>query len=126
MLPRLHRKIVRPDLSVSIQSAVGYAHAGCSAVPGEDDVATAINGIEIRQLAIVSLYEAAIIELELLYDIGHPTLAEAFPGEHVDAACAQQIPQGHFNGSRVGCGHNADDMVIGHQQHLAGQVDNLL
>ena len=81
---------------------------------------------EIGQLAIGRLDGADVGELQLLDHIGHPAVAEAFPGEHVDAARAEQRPHRHLDGAGVGGRHDADAVVGRHLQHFAGQVDRLL
>ena len=66
---------------------------------------------------------ARVLQLELLDDVGDPALAEALPGEHVDAARAEQRPQRHLDGAGVGGRHDADAVVGRHFEHLARQID---
>jgi hypothetical protein len=52
--------------------------------------------------------------------------AEALPGDHVDAAFAEQRPQRHLDGAGVG-GRNDADAVVGRDlENFAGQRDGLL
>ena len=55
--------------------AVGHAHAGSRAVPGEDDVAAEIDLREIRERAVGRLEHAHVGELQLLHDVGRPALS---------------------------------------------------
>ena len=59
----------------------------------------------------------------MLDAIRHPIFAEAFPGEHIDRTWAQQRPEGGFDGSGVGAGHNADDVIGGEFEEGFGFVD---
>ena len=68
---------------------------------------------------------ADVLELELLDDVGHPAVAEAFPGEHVDAALAEQRPQRHLDGAGVGGRHDADAVVGRNVENFAGEIDGL-
>ena len=63
--------------------AVGHAHAGGRAVPGEDDVVAEIDLCEIRQRTIGRLQRSDVPELQLLDDVGNPALAETLPGENL-------------------------------------------
>jgi hypothetical protein len=56
--------------------------------------------------------------LQLLDDVGHPAGAEAFPGQHVDAALAEQRPQRHLDGAGIGSRHDADAVVGRHVEEL--------
>ena len=49
---------------------------------------------------------AQVLELELLGDVRHPALAEALPGQRIDAARAQHGPHGHLEGAGVGGRHD--------------------
>ena len=82
--------------------AVRHAHARGGAVPGEQHVAAEIDLGEIGQLAVLGLEDAQVGELELLGDVRHPALAEALPGQRIDAALAQHGPHGHLEGAGVG------------------------
>ena len=62
------------------------------------DVAIEINLGEIGQAAVLGFRGLELLELELLGDVGHPALAEAFPGQRLDAARAQHAPHGHLEG----------------------------
>ena len=119
--------MARPSRSAAIQSPFGHPHAGGGAVPGEDHVAGCrIDRGEVRQFAVRRLDDARVLQLELLDDVRDPALAEAFPGQHVDAAGAEQRPQGHLDGARIGRRHDADPVVGRHFQNLAGEVDGAL
>src|SRR5207302_5694430 len=63
--------------------------------------------------------------LELLGYIGDPALAEALPGQEVDAARAEQRPQRHLDGARIGGRHDADPVIGGQAEHGARAVDDL-
>ncbi len=106
--------------------AVRHAHARRSAVPGEHHVVGEIDLAQVRQLAIGRLQHAGVLELELLGDVGDPALAEAFPGEHVDAARAEQGPQRHLDRAGVGRRHDADAIAGRHLQDFTGEVDGAL
>ena len=54
------------------------------------------------------------------------SLAGALPDEHVDAARAQHRPHGHLEGAGVGAGDDADEVIGGDAQDLAGLVDREL
>ncbi len=69
---------------------------------------------------------AHVVELQLLDHVGDPAGAEALPGDHVDAALAEQRPQRHLDGAGVGRRHDADAVVGRNLKHLAGQLDRLL
>ena len=66
--------------------AIGHAHAGACAVPGEDHIMIEIDAREIGDLAIRRLQDADIGQLQMLDDIRGPDLTESFPGEHINAA----------------------------------------
>ena len=106
--------------------AIGHAHARRGAVPGEDDIAVEIDALQVRKRPIGCLDDADIRQFQLLLDVGDPGLAEAFPGDHVDAACAQQRPHRHFHRAGVGGRHDADAVIGRHLQDLAGEVDGRL
>ena len=81
---------------------------------------------EIGKLAVIGIELADIRELQLLDDIGDPAGAEAFPGDHVDAARAEQRPERHFDGAGVGGRHDADAVIGRHFENFTGKVDGLL
>ena len=114
-------QIVSPCRVGRNEIAVGHAHARGRAVPGEDHVAVEIDRREIGQPAVVGLDDARIGELELLHHIGDPAGAETFPGDHVDAARAEQRPQRHLDGAGVGGRHDADPVVGRHLEDFAGE-----
>ena len=105
---------------------VGDAHPRGGAVPGEHDVVVEVDLRKVRQLAIGRLQRPRVLELELLDDVGDPALAEAFPGQHVDAARAEQRPQGHFDRAGVGPRRDADAVIARDAEHFARQVDREL
>ena len=119
-------QIVRPAAVGRNEIGIRNAHAGGRAVPGEDHVAVEIDRREIGQPAVVRFDDAGIGELELLDDIGDPAGAEALPGDHVDAARAEQRPQRHLDRAGVGGRHDADPVVGRHLQDVAGELDRLL
>ena len=106
--------------------AIGHLHARRGAVPGEDHVMVEIHGGEVGDVAIAGGDDAGVLQLELLDHIRDPALAEAFPGEHVDAPRAEQRPHGHFDRAGVGGGHDADEIVGGDLQDFAGEIDGQL
>ena len=106
--------------------SVRHAHARSRAVPGEDDVVVEIDLDEVWQFAIGRFERARVLELELLDDVGHPAFAEAFPGENVDAARAEQRPERHLDGASVGSRRNPDAVVGGNAEHFTGEVDREL
>ncbi len=105
---------------------VRNANAGGGAVPGEDHVAVEIDVGEVGKLAVVGFELADVLELQLLDDVGDPAGAEAFPGEHVDAALAEQRPERHFDGAGIGSRNDADAVIRRHFQNFAGKIDGLL
>ncbi len=106
--------------------AVGHAHAGSGAVPGEHHVAVEIDFRQIGQLAIGHLENGDILELELFFDVGDPAFAERFPSQHGHRPGAEQRPQRQFNGAGVGGRHDSDAVIGGDLEHLAGQIDGAL
>ncbi|MNS82080.1 hypothetical protein D3C72_1158150 [compost metagenome] len=105
---------------------IGNANARGGAVPGEDDVTVEIDFGEIRQQTVIGLELAHVLQLKLLDDVGNPASAEAFPGEHVNAAFAQQRPERHFNSAGVGCGNNADTIIGRNIKNFTGEINGLL
>jgi hypothetical protein len=59
----------------------------------------------------------------LLDDIGDPAFAKRLLGEHIDAAVAEQRPKAHFDRTRVRARDNADAIIDGDLQNLAGEFD---
>ena len=106
--------------------AIGNLHARRGAVPGEDHIMVEIHGGEIGDVAIARGDDADVLQLELLDHIGDPALAEAFPGQHVDATRAKQRPHGHFDCAGVGGGHDTDEIISGDLQDFAREVDGQL
>ena len=106
--------------------AVGHAHARGGAVPGEEHVAAEIDLGEVGQLAVVGLDGAQVFQLELLGGIRHPALAEAFPGQHVDAALTEHGPHGHLEGAGVGGGHDGAQVAGRKAEQRLGLVDGEL
>ena len=119
-------QIVSPCRSAGMKSAFGTRTP--EVVPFQVKTTSRSKSIvdEIRQLAIVGLDRAGIGKLQLLDDIGDPAGAETLPGDHVDAARAEQRPQRHLDRAGVGGRHDADAVVGGNLQDLAGQLDRLL
>ncbi len=105
--------------------AVGNAHARGGAVPGEHHVACEIDRGEVGQLAVGRLQHARIRQLELLDDVVRPAGAEAFEGQDIDAAGAEQRPQRHLDRAGVGRRHDAELPVGRHAEDGARAVDHL-
>ena len=101
---------------------VGHPDARGRAIPRENDVVIKIDLRQVGQFAIGRLHSAGVPDLELLDDVGDPSLAEAFPCEHVDAPSTEQSPKRHFDGARVRPRRNADAVVVGHAEDVSGQV----
>jgi len=106
--------------------AVRYAHAGSGAVPGEHHVALGIDLGEIGKLAVIGLEHRRVFDLELLDDIGDPAFAERFPRKHRDRTRAEQRPQRHLHRAGIGRRHDADAVIGGDFEHLAGEIDGAL
>ena len=85
-----------------------------------------IHAGEVGKVAIARGDDARVLQLELLDHIRDPALAEAFPGQHVDAARAQKRPHGHLDRAGVGGGHDADEIISGDLQDVAGEIDGQL
>ena len=105
---------------------VGDAHSRGRAVPGEHDVVVEVDLRKVRQLAIGRLQRPRVLELELFDNVGDPALAEAFPGQDIDAARAENRPHGHFERAGVGARRDADSVVARDAEHFARQVDREL
>jgi hypothetical protein len=106
--------------------AIRHPHARCGAVPGEHHVAGEIHLGEVGQLAVIRLDDPYVREAELLHHIRNPAGAKALPGEHVDAARAEQRPQRHFHRTCIGRGNDADAVVRRNAKDAAGLVDGFL
>ena len=102
--------------------AMRHAHAGRGAIPGEHDIRVIVDGGHVDDLAVIGGFYLAI-QLELFHGIRDPACAEAFPCDHGGLAFAQQRPHGHFHRAGIGRGHDADAVIVGHAQNLAGAVD---
>src|SRR6476646_38937 len=73
----------REALSISGDPvAIRYPHAGCRAVPGKDHIVCKIDPAKVRQFPVGRFDNGDVLELELLFDVGDPTFAERFPGQH--------------------------------------------
>ena len=66
--------------------AVGHADARCGAIPGEDDVPREVDSRKVGQRTVIGFKNAHILELQVFDNVRDPALAEAFPGENIDAA----------------------------------------
>ncbi len=109
----------REPLAIRIDPiCVRHTHAGRGAVPGEHDVAVAIDLREIGKLAIRRDESADIFELELLLDVGDPIPAERIPGQNINAARPQQRPQRHFHGAGIRRRHQRDAIAGGQLQQV--------
>src|SRR5690606_19877319 len=102
------------------------AHARGGGVPGGGDVARDIALAEVGQLAVGGAQHARVLDLQLLRDVGDPALAEAFPGEEIDAARAEEIPERHLDRARVGRGHDRDAPLGGKAEDPARALEHLL
>lgn len=105
--------------------AVRHANARRGAVPGEHHIAVEIDLGEIRQLAVAGFDLAHVGELQLLDHVGDPAGAKALPGNHVDAALAEQRPQRHLDRTGVRRRHDADAVTRRDLENLARQLDRL-
>ena len=119
-------QMVRPCAVGGDPVAVRHAHAGGGAVPGEDHVGRKIDLGEIGQFAVRRAQHRDVLQLELLFDVGDPAFAEAFPGQHGDRARAEQRPQRHLDRAGIGGRHDADAVVGRDLQHFAGEIDGAL
>ena len=102
--------------------AIGNPHAGGGAVPCEDHVVVGVHRRQIDDVAIVGGLDLGV-DFQLLHHIGDPARAKAFPGEHLDLARTQQVPHRHLYRAGVGRRHDADLVVCGDAQNLAGAFD---
>ncbi len=105
---------------------IRHAHTGRGPIPSEDDIAVEVDLSEIRQKAVIRLVHPHVGKLELLQDIGDPTLAEAFPGERIDTALAEQRPHRHLESPGVRSGNDAANVVLRQLKELARLVDGEL
>ena len=105
--------------------AIRHADARRGAVPGEDDIAGKIDLVKIRQGAIGRFDETHVVETQLLHHVGDPALAEALPGQHIDATLPEQRPQRHFDGACVGSRNDADEIVFGDFEDRPRFLDGL-
>src|SRR5690606_2450163 len=64
--------------------------------------------------------------LELFGHVGDPALAEALPGERVDATSAKHGPHSEFEGAGVGGRHDRAEIVGGQPEQRLGLVDGKL
>ena len=106
--------------------AVRHAHAGGRAVPGEHHVAVEIDLGKIGQLAVGRDQRAHVLELELLGDVGDPVPAERLPGEHIDAARAEQRPERHLHRAGIRGRHDRDQITVRKLEQLARAGDRQL
>ena len=118
-------QIVRPCRSAGMKPASGTRTPEVVPFQVKTTSRRKVDGREIGQFAVIGLDAPDIRQLQLLDHIGDPAGAERFPGDHVDAAGAKQRPQRHLDRAGVGRRHDADAVVGGNLQHLAGQVDRL-
>src|SRR5690606_30289143 len=105
---------------------VWHTHARGRAIRGEKYVATEIDLPEVRQLTIRRLDDTDIGELELFGHVGDPALAEALPGERVDATSAKHGPHSEFEGAGVRGRHDRAEIVGGQPEQRLGLVDGKL
>ena len=81
---------------------------------------------KVRQFAVRRLERADVLELELLDDVGHPSVAKAFPRKNIDASRAEKRPERHLDGAGVGAWGDPDAVIGGNAEHFAGEVDREL
>ncbi len=105
--------------------AVGHAHARGGAVPGEDNVVVlGVDAREINDLAVLSDL-GLCVDFQLLDHVSYPARAERLPCQHLDFACAQHRPHGHFHRAGVRRGNDTDFVIGGDVQNFAGGFDRL-
>jgi hypothetical protein len=80
----------------------------------------------LEDLSVVGFVKVEVGQLELLGDVCDPLLAEALPGEDVDATRSQHRPKGQLNGSCIRCRDDADGIVRRYAEDLAAQLNDLL
>ena len=102
------------------------ADARGRAVPGEDHVMVEVHVGEIDDAAVGRLQYPRVGEFQLLYGVGDPALAEALPGHDVDGPGAEQRPHRHLDRARIRARHDADPVIGGDLEKLAGEVDRQL
>ena len=99
--------------------AVGHAHAGGRAVPGEDHVAVEVDLAQVGQLAVVGASKMRdVLQLELLATSvaqPEPKLSQATMST---PRSPEQRPHRHFDRAGVGGGHDADAVI---RRHLAAR-----
>ena len=118
-------QMVRPLRSAGMKSALGTRTPEVVPFQVKTTSRSKSTAGQIRQCAVGRFDDARVLELQLLDHVGDPAGAEGFPGDHVDAALAEQRPQRHFDGAGVGGGHDADAVVGRHLEHFARQRDGL-
>lgn len=69
------------------------------------------------------MHYADVFELQLL-DVGDPPLAEILPGEHIDAARAQQRPHRNLDRPGIGAGDNTDPPLGGNSEDRTRALDH--
>ena len=80
---------------------------------------------EIGQRAVVGLERAQVLEPQLVARVDQPALAEALPGEDVDAAGAEQVPHRELERAGVRAGDDADPVVVRQAEQGARSVQHL-
>ena len=107
--------------------AIGHAHAGGGAVPGEDHVMVEIDRAEVRRSrhrrALRTRASFSFSCLTMSVTQPSPKLSQASTST---GARAEQRPHRHFHRAGVGGGHDADAVIGGNLQDFAGQVDGEL
>jgi hypothetical protein len=78
---------------------------------------------EIRQLAVIGA-EHPRLQLQLLHRVGHPALAEAFPGEAGDRAGAEHGPHRQLEGAGIRARDDADAAEPGDNIYVQGKVQD--
>ena len=119
-------QIARPLRSALIQSPLGTRTPEVVPFQVKTTSRSQSTWREIGQLAVGRVEHARVLELQLLDDVGDPALAEALPGQHVDAARAEQRPQRHLDRAGIGGGHDAEAIILGHAEQRARAVEHFL
>ena len=95
-------------------------------VPGEDDVVFLRDRRQVRNMAVIGVQRGQLGQFELLDRILNPDIAEAFPRRHGGRAIgAQHRPHRAFERAGIARGHDADEVILRHAEHLLRQVDGV-
>ena len=86
--------------------AVRDADAGGRAVPDEDEVVVGRDAAQVGERTVGRLVDARAGDAQPVGYVGRPAGAETLPGQHVDAARAEQRPQRGLERPGVGSGED--------------------